>query len=311
MNNPADTLAALAPCPFCGGTDIRTGWDDFGWFQVFCGGCSATVEDDVPEKSIAAWNRRASLKGEAEPVAWIGTAARRDLASKGHAVVYAQTNPAADDNERPLIYGDTTPPAPQAVGEVLVDRIAYALAAHEVWGGQITPDEALKDEKMRDECYSRAELVAEMIATNPTPSPAPQGGGEACDACGGCGYTNRPSGSHSCWKCAPTPPQPEAGGGEAPGTSDWMAEVLRGAASHIEVRGQKQYVEHLRAIASYVERATPPAHQPGEVGEAVSPLLAYSVEFMNGWMQDEADEARRNWQRVRDAALAPKEKGNG
>ena len=148
MNNPADTLAALAPCPFCGGLP-RHLEHQAGLYQesVICDHCFSEGHEVATRGlgvCVTAWNRRASLKGEAEPVAWIGTAARRDLASKGHAVVYAQTNPAADDNERPLIYGDTTPPAPQAVrnyaGKTLVDVL------FEAW-----------------------------LATHPTPSPAPQG----------------------------------------------------------------------------------------------------------------------------------------
>lgn len=40
---------------------------------------------------------------------------------------------------------------------------------------------------------------------------------------------------------------------KAPGTNAWMAEVLRGAASQIEILGKVSYVDHLRSIAAYLD----------------------------------------------------------
>lgn len=40
---------------------------------------------------------------------------------------------------------------------------------------------------------------------------------------------------------------------KAPGTNAWMAEVLRGAASQIEILGRVSYVDHLRSIAAYLD----------------------------------------------------------
>ena len=55
-NNPS---VELLPCPFCGGNDLRQGQDDFGWYQVYCSSCGGCIEDSIPHKAIAAWNRRA------------------------------------------------------------------------------------------------------------------------------------------------------------------------------------------------------------------------------------------------------------
>jgi Lar family restriction alleviation protein len=59
MTTTNQRAVELAPCPFCGSSDIIQGTDDFGWHQVFCNQCCGTMEDDIPDKAIAAWNRRA------------------------------------------------------------------------------------------------------------------------------------------------------------------------------------------------------------------------------------------------------------
>lgn len=56
---------------------------------------------------------------------------------------------------------------------------------------------------------------------------------------------------------------------KAPGTNAWMAEVLRGAASQIEVLGRVSYVDHLRSIAAYLD-ARALEQREGRAGGAVS-----------------------------------------
>lgn len=62
------------PCPFCGGTDIRTFWGGTqGVIYAGCSTCSAdgpevrhrwtntSIDEEGDAKAIAAWNRRAAL----------------------------------------------------------------------------------------------------------------------------------------------------------------------------------------------------------------------------------------------------------
>jgi hypothetical protein len=50
-----------------------------------------------------------------------------------------------------------------------------------------------------------------------------------------------------------------------------------------------------------------PAHPTGD--RVRNPRLEYAVNFMDGWLQDETEEVRRNWKLVQAAAL-DQEKGN-
>lgn len=56
----------LAPCPFCGGTNLTLREHDSEWFVVACKHCNAEggynggSDSTTPDEARAAWNRRAA-----------------------------------------------------------------------------------------------------------------------------------------------------------------------------------------------------------------------------------------------------------
>lgn len=63
MKNPRDDLTALAPCPFCGGSNISRDLYIRDGRMVKCQGCGASTYDYNPNAStgaIAKWNTRAA-----------------------------------------------------------------------------------------------------------------------------------------------------------------------------------------------------------------------------------------------------------
>lgn len=289
MNNPADTLAALAPCPFCGG-DARIDEGMRGYPCILCGTCGASSDyastDEVSE-AIAAWNRRASLKGEAEPVAW-----RWRGNNGGWCYTNIENTPHAGAER---LY--TTPPAPQAVG---YER------------GLETPRRMAAVELLQSQGWKWDKGGWQ------SPAPAPQGGGER-------GSPLSASLPERIWLQVDTDADPEDT--DEPFTGDlsdlsWCAEEIGGLE-----------VEYVRA-----DLATPPAQQPGEVGEDADEIaeLRRNYDGAKRWLFALAMEqggsvtvSRQTLYRMRPddrltmmespsgdayrltAALAPKEKGNG
>lgn len=312
MNNPADTLAALAPCPFCGGADIRLHNTHTPKFSVECEDCGAEAhgeyfpfrgnkekalfsyehdsEPGIPfqtgdiskmpaayrkaaASAIAAWNRRASLKGEAEPVG--------DVIRDYGPVLYCQLPPGTK------LY--TTPTAPQAVGEGLKVYVC------DYCGSDYT------DAKFC--CHKRREYLnahGKFDSTHSTPSPAPQGGWEAL------------------------------------ATDEVLVAITRGE-GYEDVAPELVAEDALGLKNPFQWRvvATPPAQQPGEVGEEIAELRR-NYDGAKRWLFALAMEqggsvsvSRQALYRMRPddkltmmespsgdayrltAALAPKEKGNG
>jgi len=53
-------IAKPQPCPFCGGSDIRTFRHSLeGYWDIICQSCGATMSDTTKADVIAKWNRRA------------------------------------------------------------------------------------------------------------------------------------------------------------------------------------------------------------------------------------------------------------
>lgn len=147
MNNPADTLAALA-------ADIERAGQTA---PFILDNTAFAISPSEIDEWVSRLRALASLKGEAEPVAWVSAG--------GSALDFVRHY----QDDRPLIYGDTAPPAPQAVGEqgyTLVPTVMLALA---------------KDGASHPAVRKFAAGCLDSALS--TPSPAPQGGGEAiCEA---------------------------------------------------------------------------------------------------------------------------------
>ena len=72
MNDKLQGERELLPCPFCGGQPQERTAEDGGKY-IGCNGCNAStaLHYDRAENLVAAWNRRAALARDAEPVAYI------------------------------------------------------------------------------------------------------------------------------------------------------------------------------------------------------------------------------------------------
>lgn len=259
MNNPADTLAALAD-------KLVTDWQQDGNMPPMAW--------HFREFAIDAMNRAlASLKGEAEPVAWAvlfngEKVAVRDLPMPALAEQWTQ---------RPLIYGDTAPPPQQA--------------------GMSALNDGLERFKVQ---------VEKRLCTILGKRWQPAGGGICID--------------NLCEEIAARLGGPQAddrahGGGEI----DYTDIANRAQA----VTGRSIWPSTVKAI---LDVATPPAQQPGEVGEdAVFRMAAWMAREEGHddphhliWEGNPPEPWGEVWNRYEGkaraaltAALAPKEKGNG
>lgn len=360
MNNPADTLAALAPCPFCGG-DARViesrlaAWST-PTFAVGCEPCNMVFCENTQAESIAAWNRRASLKGEAvpspcdgkeqeafeswargagydmaeHPLHWLFLNERTYAARQGWAAALEYANKIV-----------TAPPAPQAEDSLPVELIGISEALDEgdgcwrpctgchEWNEGVPTGPTSKVFRCVlgvgcQECggigaiwdtTDYGKMADEMAVTNPTPSPAPQGGGEARSAERIVQAWPTVSAFYDRW----------ALGSKLPPSCFCCGKFA------VEIGVQHLELPDIIVCAECKERATPPAQQPGEVGEAkyVTPAMlsdAFGC-FWNAAMnaafdrQDSTATATVGAMvegfaavaaRLKEhAALAPKEKGNG
>ena len=58
QEKPQKKVSAMKPCPFCGGTKIDVGRENFGYWYAQCSECAAVIEEDTEKLVIEAWNRR-------------------------------------------------------------------------------------------------------------------------------------------------------------------------------------------------------------------------------------------------------------
>lgn len=350
MNNPADTLAALA-----GGhlsheevaNKVRMLMRTDLYHEAVC----VVARDRIKwlaSRVAELESALASLNGEAEPVAWM-----YEMDCGSLAAVKSKLDVPQGKAARPLIYGDTapppqpepqpatggefclicdmpsgemaycstcasagiaeawvnrpgqsktTPPAPQAVGEVDLPALLKEVRGAEFFEDGIEADlhtagvssiaQAFMAGRMAAfdevEDYAREQTPPPRIAANP--SPAPQGGGEAEPI--GWVYQHEETGHMSF----------------CPNDGVNTPELF-----------QRLNSRHVLCGPAY---ATPPAQQPGEVGEAdykeaYSRMVAGAEKALDEIedagpkaLKYAAQEIRAALQSA-DAALAPKEKGNG
>ena len=78
-----------------------------------------------------------------------------------------------------------------------------------------------------------------------------------------------------------------------PQSKDWMAADYAGRVEWLHAMYENRKDE-LDCFLAAQER-----------GDAASPLVEFSVDFMDGWLEGESEEVLRNWKRVRQAATRP------
>lgn len=289
MNNPADTLAALAESVLAARSHLGARRPDERHDPE-----DAKQWDDLTAAAAAL----ASLKGEAVAVGVV-----RRSADGPHGVLYAALLPPGpktpEVKEGDALY--TTPPAPQAAGEdherdevlVLLAELARALPPISVEQPAI---QHMIQKNRREQALQRIGDFILHKATTPTPSPAPQG-----------------ASYEDFVRLATDPnrkPAPQ-GGGECE-TCDGLGYVVRYHDPY--KRGDVSSPEDVPCP----DCATPPAQQPGEVGEAdykeaYSRMVAGAEKALDEIedagpkaLKYAAQEIRAALQSA-DAALAPKE----